>query len=166
MTRFNNYLTETWIESYHGTPIWENPTSSDLKEMNIEWEKYFRFTAMPKKKKVWVWPGNIIHGYIYDKFNLGGGWKNRDQHLLGTAEMKGGKLHMVDSDEIDGWIEDIMAEYEPLYDGKVNWTWLATKKVNWNWLHSYVDCRKWLAITIRDIKNLIKQEKIKEDGTF
>lgn len=133
-------LIEKWIASVSNKDVWENPSSSDFKDMKKQTAgPWFRFTADPKKKKVWVWDSGIIHFDAMKK--LGIPWAQKDKYLLGTASLRNGKLVMLHSDEIDDWLK--------LYQKKMitkfgpDWSWLRTTDMSW--LNVYVDCSRWLS---------------------
>jgi hypothetical protein len=62
---FKQFLDEKWALdvksiSNESTPVFENPTSSDLAALSKAFIKRLRFIAIPKTQKLFVWDANAV----------------------------------------------------------------------------------------------------------
>jgi hypothetical protein len=105
----------------HKTPIYVNPTSSDLLDLNKSIkgsDKYVRFIADAKTQKVYVWNGfNALHTDAVTSLKLGSYHSVRDQPniLFGYSYLKNGKLVLTNqSDSIEklGSVVDSLSSYK------------------------------------------------------
>ena len=142
--------------------IYENPGSSDYKELNKNITRgVVRFIADAKSKKVFVWDAYLaIHVEVANKLNSEGkisGSTYRNSLLLGEANLSGGGAKMTDSD-VFGHVNDLMKivkakkplgylkEYFDKYE--------EIFKTDWSFVSRYVNCQY-----LTDMKNKFNEIK-------
>ncbi len=113
--RLYRYLTEKWIKSFKDRDsfgriqdkvieVFVNPSKSEFRDAagSADFDaikgKYVRFFADMKRKQVYIWNPESIHGDTWKE--IGDGRQFGDPTLLsGVAELKKGKCVFTESDE-------------------------------------------------------------------
>jgi len=134
--KFQKYLTEKYwgrVESRWtgmNLEIFENPSKKeflDAAAIGIV-EKYVRFIADPKRKKVYVWSANAIHAdmvpEIYNKSYANVIFKV----LPGTAKQQGGRWVIIATDEVE------------VTPDRYNWI----MQHDWSWADRYIEVTPWI----------------------
>lgn len=136
--RFLQYLNEKYDGRITSSEFFVNPSRKEFKELKTD---TIRFVAFPEEKKVYIFDGrSVIHYQAYeDYFKIP--WKRRYNHLLGVAEMKGGKPVMVSSDEFE-----VSTRRE-----KKKWCWILDQ--DWSWLERFISIKNWLNKNTSDLES-------------
>jgi len=134
--KFQKYLTEKYwgrVESRWtgmNLEIFENPSKKeflDAAAIGIV-EKYVRFIADPKRKKVYIWSANAIHAdmvpEIYNKSYANVIFKV----LPGTAKQQGGRWVIIATDEVE------------VTPDRYNWI----MQHDWSWADRYIEVTPWI----------------------
>lgn len=153
----------TLANSYgHPVEIFENPTSSDYKELLGKINPYHqvRFTADMDSKKVYVWDAlGLMHGEaahhigIYSKYgqsNKAG--TSEDPLFMGLATISGNKAVVVGGSD---WMELIISVVasDTGHKMKKERAYLARLTGGaWSWVNTYLDCTKFF----NKIKDVLK----------
>jgi len=152
--RLEKFLTEKYYERIYDHEIFVNPTSSDIKDLKKAGVKIVRFLVDPNKKKVYVWDYSLLHVDVMERLPGVDEWDEKliMKYIPGTGEIKGNKIKMYNSDEIEYRIENVQFEKSDLVKGW-NWIW----KKNLNWVNRYVDIKAWLKVWGKRFKNAMKK---------
>ena len=143
-------LSEEWLKAVEANvnfvDIYENPTSSDFKEIfKNRKHNLLRFIADNKSKKIYAWDAYI--GIHYDvAYELGyiSRWENKDKDcLFGEASINGSRA----VSSVSAISTDIFIWYYKRISSSGGVVSLSLKKeledrikIDWSWTNRYIDC--------------------------
>lgn len=157
-------LSEEWLmsipspfKSEFPIDIYVNPSSSDLIELKKSTTYYVRFIADSRNKKLYVWNGEtLLHAQVARHLNL-----NRriesipDQTLIGTADIRSGRLYARYSDYLYSMLKDLNRYKSDATPGSYiqkQLNYFLTLKDEFNWMIHYMDISEILNLVSRNLK--------------
>lgn len=156
-------LSEEWLMSIpspfkkdSSVDIYVNPSSSDILELKKSTSYYVRFIADSKSKRLYVWNGeSLLHSQVAKHLSLDRRINSiPDQTLIGTADIRSGKLYARYSDYLYGMLKDLNSYKSDATPGSYiqkQLDYFSTLKDEFSWVTRYMDISEILNLISRNL---------------